>query len=140
MYPEERVINTRLADGRPVATVPVLDAQQDDIPVDLLAKLVAIFKLLLAAWPVGIAVSVNLGSSPAIAGTFNITGTFDATKKVFISQASGPYTGKGTRSDEAEMDFVSVSAEVINATTARCYWNSGDQFVAGYFSFNYYQL
>jgi len=48
MYPEERVINTRLADGRPVATVPQTNPQQDDIVTDLLTKLVTIGNQILA--------------------------------------------------------------------------------------------
>jgi D-alanine-D-alanine ligase-like ATP-grasp enzyme len=51
-------------------------------------------------------------------------------------QAAGPYTGKGTLADEAEMDMVSVKAYVADATTIQCFWQA-PQAVIGNFKFNY---
>lgn len=57
----------------------------------------------------GTIVEKNLGSSPAWRGSFTITDAgIDGTKKVMVWQAPGPYTGKGTRADEAEMQAVNV--------------------------------
>lgn len=58
------------------------------------------------------------------AGTFDIAGAgLTPGKSVLIQQAAGPYTGKGDRQDEAEMDEVVVTAYVADATTIRAYWN-----------------
>lgn len=47
----------------------------------------------------------DLGSSPVWTGTFTITDAgITSTSKVFCWQEIGPYTGKGNRADEAEMD------------------------------------
>lgn len=47
----------------------------------------------------------DLGSTAAWQGRFTITdAAISATSKVMIMQAPGPYTGKGTLADEAEMD------------------------------------
>lgn len=81
-------------------------------------------------------VEVNLGSAKH-GGKFTISGSgMTAGKPVLISQASGPYTGKGTRADEAEMDQVSVTAKVTDATTITAYWTSARR-VRGNFKFNY---
>jgi hypothetical protein len=50
-------------------------------------------------------VEVNLGATAKTGGSFTITdATISPTSKVLIVQAPGPYTGKGTLADEAEMD------------------------------------
>lgn len=73
-------------------------------------------------------VEVNLGSTPRRSGRFTISGSgWTANKPVVIRQANGPYTGKGTRADEAEMDQVSVTGRVLNATTIQCYWQAVGQ-------------
>jgi len=55
-----------------------------------------------AAWT---EVEVDLGSSPSWRGSFVVVdGTVAGTSKIGIVQATGPYTGKGTLADEAEMD------------------------------------
>jgi hypothetical protein len=83
-------------------------------------------------------VEKNLGSIPVRSGRFTISGTGLVTgKPVFVVQASGPYTGKGTRSDEAERDHVSVTGKVINSTTIECFWNSATK-VRGNFKFDYF--
>jgi len=74
-----------------------------------------------------ISVEVSLGSAPDArrAGSFTITSSGLVTDKpVYIQQANGPYTGKGTRQDEAEMDQLTVTGKVLNATTIQCYWQS----------------
>lgn len=49
-------------------------------------------------------VEVNLGSTPSWRGQFTITdAAISASSKVIVVQAPGPYTGKGTRADEADM-------------------------------------
>ena len=83
-------------------------------------------------------VEKDLGALPRRSGTFDITGLNGLTtdRPVLIQQASGPYTGKGTLADEAEMDQVSVTASVLDPSTIRAYWNS-PTFVVGSFKFHY---
>lgn len=85
-----------------------------------------------------ITVEKDLGSSPRTAGSFSITGLSGLTigKPVLITQAVGPYTGKGTLADEAEMDQVSVSASVTAANTITAYWTAMNN-VMGNFKFDY---
>lgn len=53
----------------------------------------------------------DLGTTPTWRGTFTITdAAITTSSKVLCWQASGPYTGKGTRADEAELAPVSVIA------------------------------
>lgn len=80
---------------------------------------------------------VDLGSNAKTGGAFTIAGTgLTPGKPVLIAQAVGPYTGKGTRADEAEMDQVNVAASVTDATTITAYWSSARR-VKGNFKFNY---
>lgn len=82
-------------------------------------------------------VEVNIGSNPRRSGAFGITGTgLTPGKPVFIQQAVGPYTGKGTLEDEAEMDQVNVTALVEDATNIIAYWTSTYD-VRGNLKFNY---
>jgi len=85
------------------------------------------------------AIEKSLGSVPRSSGKFTITGLSGLTtnKPVTITQAVGPYTGKGTRADEAEMDGLTVSASVTSATEITAYWNSARR-VKGNFKFNYF--
>ena len=71
-------------------------------------------------------------------GSFQITGLAGLTvdKPVSIQQASGPYTGKGTRTDEAEMDQVTVTAKVLSATVIQAYWEAQHR-VRGNVKFDY---
>lgn len=69
----------------------------------------------------------NLGA-PAWRGKFTITDpAIEATSKVLCWQAPGPYTGKGTRADEAEMQPVQVVAVVPAAGSAVVYWQTPPQ-------------
>lgn len=84
-------------------------------------------------------VEVSLGSAPSAtrSGKFTIAGAgLTIGKPVSIQQASGPYTGKGTRNDEAEMDQVLVVGKVISAIAIECFWKSQHR-VRGNFKFNY---
>jgi hypothetical protein len=70
-------------------------------------------------------------------GHFTISSSgLTANKPVFIQQAAGPYTNKGTRFDEAEMDGLVVTAKVRDTTTIDVYWSSRTK-VRGNFKFNY---
>lgn len=70
-------------------------------------------------------VEVSLGSSPATQGSFTITDTaISSSSKVLIWQAPGPYTGKGTRADEAEMDEFPKLTVAPGAGTATVHWSS----------------
>jgi hypothetical protein len=56
-------------------------------------------------------VEKDLGPTPKFSGTFTIVdATISPTSKILILQACGPYTGKGTRADEAEMDTLDLMA------------------------------
>lgn len=82
-------------------------------------------------------VEKDLGQAK-MSGSFQITGLsgLSVGKPVLINQAAGPYTGKGTLADEAEMDHVSVSGIVTSTSVITAYWNS-PTFVSGNFKFNY---
>lgn len=83
-------------------------------------------------------VEVTLCTVPQYSGHFDITGLVGATvgKNVMIQQSAGPYTGKGTLADEAEMDQVQVTASVTSPTTIRAYWIATGA-VIGNFKFTY---
>lgn len=56
-------------------------------------------------------VEQNVGATAKWTGTFTITdAAITSTSRVLVSQAPGPYTGKGTRADEAEMDIIDCIA------------------------------
>lgn len=69
---------------------------------------------------------VSLGTRAAYSGRFTVTGLSGLTvgKPVMMTQAVGPYTGKGTLADEAEMDQVTVAASVTAADAITGYWRS----------------
>ena len=70
-------------------------------------------------------VETNLGAAPRTSGKFNITSSGLTTgKHVLITQANGPYTGKGTLTDEAQMDAITATGKVTSATNIECYWRS----------------
>ena len=82
-------------------------------------------------------IEVDLGNVPRSNGRFDITSTgLTVGKAVLISQANGPYTGKGTLADEAEMDGLVLSGKVTSATNIQCFWKS-DTRVRSNFKFNY---
>lgn len=68
-------------------------------------------------------VEVDLGAIARRSGKFTIPGTgLTVGKPVMIQQAVGPYTGKGARADEAEMDQLAVTASVTGTTAITAYW------------------
>lgn len=70
-------------------------------------------------------VEVDLGSTATWRGRFTITDAgIGATSKVLVWQAPGPYTGKGTRADEAELAPVSIIAASPAVGTAQVYWET----------------
>jgi len=70
-------------------------------------------------------IEVNLGASMGWRGRFVINDVaITAGKAVLCWQAPGPYTGKGTRTDEAEMQPVSVIAVVSAAGSAIVSWQT----------------
>ena len=70
-------------------------------------------------------VEKNLGTAPRTSGKFNITSSGLTTgKHILITQANGPYTGKGTLTDESEMDAITATGKVTSATNIECYWRS----------------
>jgi hypothetical protein len=70
-------------------------------------------------------VEVNLGSTAVWRGRFTITdATIGATSKLLVWQAPGPYTGKGTRADEAEIQPVSIIAVNPATGSAVVYWQT----------------
>jgi hypothetical protein len=83
-------------------------------------------------------VEKDLGTVPRLAGKFTITGLSGLTigKPVIISQAVGPYTGKGTLADESEMDGLIVKAVVTAVDVITAYWNAMTR-VKGNVKFNY---
>jgi hypothetical protein len=81
---------------------------------------------------------IDLGSTPTTSGTFTIAGTgMTVGKSVRIFQSVGPYTGKGTMSDEAEMDALSVVASVTSPTIITAFWRCATR-VSGNFKFDYF--
>lgn len=86
-------------------------------------------------------VEKDLGALPSYGGFFDITGLSSLTpaKPVLVTQAAGPYTGKGDGTDEAEMDLVLATGYVVDAATVRVFWQcppkSGP--VSGNIKFNY---
>jgi len=70
-------------------------------------------------------VEVNLGAAALWTGRFTITdAAITATSKVLVWQAPGPYTGKGTRADEAEMQPVNVTATSPATGSASVMWET----------------
>lgn len=70
-------------------------------------------------------VEVNLGSAAVWTGKFTITdAAISGTSKVLCWQAPGPYTGKGTRADEAELQPVSVIAVEPGSGSAVVKWQT----------------
>ena len=55
-------------------------------------------------------IEANLGDAHWRGKFTVIDAAVSPTSKIIIQQAPGPYTGKGTRADETEMDFISCFA------------------------------
>ena len=69
-------------------------------------------------------VEIDLGT-PKFTGKFTITdAAISGTSKVLCWQAPGPYTGKGTRADEAEMQPVQVIAVESGTGSAVVKWQT----------------
>lgn len=67
----------------------------------------------------------DLGSTPKWSGRFTITdAAINTSSKILCWQAPGPYTGKGTRADEAEMQPVKIIAVSPASGTAIAYWET----------------
>jgi len=82
-------------------------------------------------------VEVDLGATARRVGSFTIAGSgMTIGKPVLISKAAGPYTGKGTRADEAELDLIAAIGVVESGTAIRVFWQSLGP-VCGNFKFNY---
>jgi hypothetical protein len=81
----------------------------------------------------------DLGATPLYDGTFDITGLSGLTvnKPVYVQQAVGPYSGKGDRVDEVEMDTITVTGYCFDANTIRCYWRAVPGPVVGIVNFQY---
>ena len=74
--------------------------------------------------PTATTVEVNLGT-PKWSGRFTITdAAIGVTSKVLCWQAPGPYTGKGTRADESEIQPVSIISVVPAAGSAVVHWET----------------
>lgn len=72
-----------------------------------------------------ITIEVNLGSAPIFTGKFTITdAAISGTSKVLCWQAPGPYTGKGTRADEAELQPVQIISIEPASGTAVVKWQT----------------
>lgn len=67
----------------------------------------------------------DLGATAATAGRFSFAdAAVSATSKIIMWQAPGPYTGKGTLADEAEMQPVLVSSAVPGSGTVTVLWRT----------------
>lgn len=70
-------------------------------------------------------VEVDLGSTATFTGKFTITdASITAASKVLVWQAPGPYTGKGTRADEAEMQPIQIVSVTPGAGQASVRWQT----------------
>lgn len=68
---------------------------------------------------------IDVGSTPKRRGTFTITNAGIAVgKPVAVLLAAGPYTGKGTLADEAQMYPGITFAAVSSAGSALVYWSA----------------
>lgn len=72
-------------------------------------------------------------------GTFDITGLsgLTADKVVSVVQTAGAIASKGNARDEPEMDLISATGYVVNATTIRVYWRAPG-IVVGNYEFGYW--
>lgn len=131
--------------GIPTGT-PVLTGSA--IPIDIDRTNYDLYAYINGAWRnIGFGlttseIDVTLNAlGPAYSGTFDITGLSGLVtgKPVLVFQAAGPYTGKGDREDEAEMDLVTATGYVLNATIIRVYWTTpvSNGPISGNIKFNY---
>lgn len=77
------------------------------------------------AAPTATLVEVNLGSAWVWRGRFTITdAAITAAKKVLVWLAPGPYTGKGTRTDEMELTPIEIIGVVPGSGSAVVTWET----------------
>jgi hypothetical protein len=89
--------------------------------------------------PVFTTVEKDLGVPARRAGRFLVTTSgLTSGKPVSIHKANGPYTGKGTRVDEAEMDEVVAQGKTISATQIEVFWQSRHGPIRGNVKFDYF--
>lgn len=88
----------------------------------------------MASTPISGSVNINFGPTPRTSGVFTIA-MQPNTRIIMLSQAAGPYPGKGTLADEAEMDSVQVMTTVVGRNVT-CHWRSSGA-VVGSFRFNW---
>lgn len=70
-------------------------------------------------------VEVNLSATAVWRGKFTLVdAAIGAASKVLMWQAPGPYTNKGTRADEAELQPVSIIAVNPAAGSAEVFWET----------------
>ena len=79
--------------------------------------------------------TINVGSVPVTSGRFTLF-LPDRCTTMLVHQAAGPYPGKGTLPDEAEMDAITVSTWPAGRGAVLCHWNSNGA-VVGNFRFNW---
>lgn len=79
----------------------------------------------------------DLGAARS-SGTFDITGLSGlATDAIVdIRQTAAPIASKGNSRDESEMDSITLTGYVVNASTIRAYWKSSGV-VVGTYAFAY---
>lgn len=74
---------------------------------------------------------LNLGSAPRLSGKATLTDALiSGTSKLLIGLAGGPYTGKGTRGDEAEHTGAITFGAVPAVGSATVYWSAAN-FLSG---------
>ena len=77
-------------------------------------------------------VEVNLGATPIWQGRFTITdATITTASKLLVWQAPGPYTGKGTRADEADIQPIMISSVVAFNGSAVVNWQTPPAYTDG---------
>lgn len=71
-------------------------------------------------------VESDLGSTPRTSGSFVIAGLSGLIvgDSVLVAQVAAVYTGKGTVTDEFEMDAIAASGTVTSAATIKVHWTS----------------
>lgn len=70
-------------------------------------------------------IEIDFGTNGKYSGSFTIAGVgLTVGKSVWIQQAAAAYTGKGTLTDEPEMDQIAVVGVVETTTLIRCYYQS----------------
>lgn len=119
-----------------------LDANGTTLTVDAIADgefLKRVGTTIVGATPSGAVsattVETDIGSTLKFNGKFTITdAAISGTSKVLCWQAPGPYTNKGTRADEAEMQPVQVIAVEPGSGSAVVKWQTPPIFTTDFLS------